>query len=329
MKNFIRIPRPKVYKKNYISNKTYCKYVIEPLSEGFSQTLGLALRRTLLYNMEGMCVAWIHIKGVKHEFQVIDGVVEDLTNLVLNFKKALVVSKTKKSIIITSKVSNYKGPLFLKDLVVSDEVYLVNPFCKILTLTKKLDFVITLKLQVGQGYIKQNNNTSGEFKIYRDIILIDCLYNPILLVKYKTLPYASSTGGEARLESLILELWTDGRINADKALKNSSELVKWHFNVFNSMSKESLGIQSKKSNLVSEKSTLKKIFNISVNEIELSVRSTNCLNNANITTVGELCSKTEVEMLKYKNFGKKSLSEIRDRLKQFNLHLGINLNKKL
>jgi len=95
------------------------------------------------------------------------------------------------------------------------------------------------------------------------------------------------------------------------------------------MSREGLGIQSKKSSFVSEKSTLKKVFNISVNEIELSVRSTNCLNNANITTVGELCSKTEGEMLKYKNFGKKSLNEIRDRLKQFNLHLGINLNKKL
>jgi len=133
-------------------------------------------------------------------------VVEDLTDLILNFKKALIISKTKKNIIITSRVSNYKGPLFLKDLVVSNEVYLVNPFCKILTLAKKLDFVITLKLQVGQGYIKQNSSTSSEFKVYRDIILIDCLYNPILLVKYKALPYHTNNVKSSDLESLVLEL---------------------------------------------------------------------------------------------------------------------------
>tara|TARA_R110002050_G_scaffold108657_2_gene219467 strand:+ start:283 stop:1284 length:1002 start_codon:yes stop_codon:yes gene_type:complete len=303
---------------------TYAKFIAEPFEAGYGHTIGNSLRRVLLSSIEGAAIASIKIEGVNHEFQSIEGVVEDVTDIVLNLKKILIVSTKRESVLLSIKV-NREGPVTAADIQADSNITIVNPDQVICTLDKARPFEAEVEIKTGRGYCPGVANKKEEQAI--GVIPIDSLFSPVRLVKYAV--ENTRVGQITDYDKLILEVWTDGRVNPDDALKQAASILKHHLDVFDRVSDEAFEFDSQQSEVSEEQNKLRKLLNMSVNEIELSVRAANCLNNANITTVGELAMKTEQEMLKYRNFGKKSLNEIKDKLEQLGLSLGMKFDERL
>jgi len=278
----------------------------------------------LLSSIEGAAISSIKIEGVNHEFQSIDGVVEDVTDIVLNLKKVLIVSHKRDTITLALKV-NKAGAVTAADIQPDANIQIVNPDQLICTLDSKQTFEAEIEIKTGRGYYPGEQNKKEEQAI--GVIPIDSLFSPVRLVKYAV--EATRVGQITDYDKLILEIWTDGRITPDDALKQSASIMKHHLDVFDRVSEEHYEFESQQSEVSEEQNKLRKLLNMSVNEIELSVRAANCLNNANITTVGELAMKTEQEMLKYRNFGKKSLNEIKEKLEALGLSLGMKFDERL
>jgi DNA-directed RNA polymerase subunit alpha len=303
---------------------TYAKFIAEPFEAGYGHTVGNSLRRVLLSSIEGSAISSIKIDGVQHEFQSIDGVVEDVSDIVLNLKKVLIVSQKRETITLQIKV-NKEGAVTAGDIQADANIQIVNPEQVICTLDKARPFHAEVEIKTGRGYYPGEQNKKDEQSI--GVIPIDSLFSPVRLVKYSV--EATRVGQITDYDKLILEVWTDGRVDPDSALKQSASILKHHLDVFDRVTDESYEFDSQQSEVSEEQNKLRKLLNMSVNEIELSVRAANCLNNANITTVGELAMKTEQEMLKYRNFGKKSLNEIKDKLEQLGLSLGMKFDERL
>ncbi|MBK9991546.1 MAG: DNA-directed RNA polymerase subunit alpha [Verrucomicrobia bacterium] len=306
------------------STSTYAKFVAEPFEAGYGHTIGNSLRRVLLSSIEGSAISSIKIEGVNHEFQSIEGVVEDVTDIVLNLKKILIVSQKREPITLSIKVSR-DGAVTAADIQADAAIQIVNPEQVICTLDKNRTFEAEIEIKTGRGYYPGEQNKKEEQSI--GVIPIDSLFSPVRLVKYAI--EATRVGQITDYDKLNLEVWTDGRITPDDALKQSASILKHHLDVFDRVSDESFEFESQQSEVSEEQNKLRKLLNMSVNEIELSVRAANCLNNANITTVGELAMKTEQEMLKYRNFGKKSLNEIKEKLEALGLSLGMKFDERL
>ncbi len=306
------------------STATYAKFIAEPFEAGYGHTVGNSLRRVLLSSIEGSAISSIKIEGVNHEFQSIDGVVEDVTDIVLNLKKVLIVSEKREPVKLHLKV-NKEGPVTAADIQPDASIKIVNPEQVICTLDRKQTFEAEIEIKTGRGYCPGENNKKEEQAI--GVIPIDSLFSPVRLVRYAV--ENTRVGQITDYDKLVLEVWTDGRITPDDALKQSASILKHHLDVFDRVSQEAYEFESVAAEVSEEQNKLRKLLNMSVNEIELSVRAANCLNNANITTVGELAMKTEQEMLKYRNFGKKSLNEIKAKLEQLGLSLGQKINEGL
>ncbi len=304
---------------------TYAKFIAEPFEAGYGHTIGNSLRRVLLSSLEGSAISSIKIEGVQHEFQSIDGVVEDVTDIVLNLKKILIVSQKREALTLSIKVKNREGAVTAADIQADASISIVNPDQVIATLEKGASFEAEVEIKTGRGYYPGEQNKKEEQAI--GVIPIDSLFSPVRLVKYAV--ENTRVGQITDYDKLILEIWTDGRINPDDALKQASSILKHHLDVFDRVSDESFEFENQQSEVSEEQNKLRKLLNMSVNEIELSVRAANCLNNANITTVGELAMKTEQEMLKYRNFGKKSLNEIKDKLEALGLSLGMKFDERV
>jgi len=303
---------------------TYGKFIAEPFEAGYGHTVGNSLRRVLLSSIEGAAIASIKIDGVNHEFQSIDGIVEDVTDVVLNLKKVLLVSTKREPIVLQVRASK-AGAVTAADIQADANITVVNPDQVICTLDSKRAFEAEIEIKTGRGYCPGVENKKEEQAI--GVIPIDSLFSPVRLVKYSV--ENTRVGQITDYDKLILEIWTDGRITPDDALKQSASILKHHLDVFDRVSEESFEFESQQSEVSEEQNKLRKLLNMSVNEIELSVRAANCLNNANITTVGELAMKTEQEMLKYRNFGKKSLNEIKEKLEALGLSLGMKFDERL
>jgi DNA-directed RNA polymerase subunit alpha len=303
---------------------TYAKFIAEPFEAGYGHTVGNSLRRVLLSSIEGAAISSIKIDGVNHEFQSIDGVVEDVTEIVLNLKKVLIVSHKRETISLTVKATK-AGAVTAGDIQSDANIQVVNPDQVICTLDSKRSFEAEIEIKTGRGYCPGEQNKKEEQPI--GVIPIDSLFSPIRLVKYAV--ENTRVGQITDYDKLILEIWTDGRITPDDALKQSASILNHHLDVFDRVSEEAYEFESQQSEVSEEQNKLRKLLNMSVNEIELSVRAANCLNNANITTVGELAMKTEQEMLKYRNFGKKSLNEIKEKLEALGLSLGMKFDERL
>jgi len=303
---------------------TYAKFIAEPFEAGYGHTVGNSLRRVLLSSIEGAAISSIKIDGVNHEFQSIDGVVEDVTEIVLNLKKVLIVSHKRETISLAIKV-NKIGAVTAGDIQADANIQIVNPDQVICTLDTKRGFEAEIEIKTGRGYCPGEQNKKEEQPI--GVIPIDSLFSPVRLVKYAV--ENTRVGQITDYDKLILEVWTDGRITPDDALKQAASILNHHLDVFDRVSEESYEFESQQSEVSEEQNKLRKLLNMSVNEIELSVRAANCLNNANITTVGELAMKTEQEMLKYRNFGKKSLNEIKEKLEALGLSLGMKFDERL
>ena len=305
-------------------SQNYAKFIAEPFETGYGHTIGNSLRRVLLGSIEGAAISSIKIDGVDHEFQSIDGVVEDVTDIVLNLKKILIKSQKRDIIKLLIDVEK-EGAVTAADIQEDANIEIINPDQVICTLDKKKRFLAELEIKVGRGYCQGEENKSPEQPI--GVIAIDSLFSPVRLVKYSI--ENTRVGQMTDFDRLILEVWTDGRITAEESLRLSAAILKHHLDVFDQMSDVPVEFESEQAEVSEEQNKLRKLLNMSVNEIELSVRAANCLNNANITTVGELAMKSEQEMLKYRNFGKKSLNEIKAKLEQLGLSLGMKIDERL
>jgi len=306
------------------ATNTYAKFIAEPFEAGYGHTVGNSLRRVLLSSIEGSAISSIKIDGVNHEFQSIDGVVEDVTDIVLNLKKILIVSEKREPMKLLLKV-NKEGAVTAADIQLDAGVKIINPDQVICTLDTKRAFEAEIEIKTGRGYCPGEENKKEDQAI--GVIPIDSLFSPVRLVRYAV--ENTRVGQITDYDKLVLEVWTDGRITPDDALKQSASILKHHLDVFDRVSQESYEFESQAAEVSEEQNKLRKLLNMSVNEIELSVRAANCLNNANITTVGELAMKTEQEMLKYRNFGKKSLNEIKEKLEALGLSLGMKFDERL
>jgi DNA-directed RNA polymerase subunit alpha len=306
------------------STATYAKFIAEPFEAGYGHTIGNSLRRVLLSSIEGSAISSIKIDGVNHEFQSVDGVVEDVTDIVLNLKKILIVSEKREPVKLLIKVAR-EGAVTAADIQADANIKIVNPEQLICTLDTKRTFEAEIEIKTGRGYCPGENNKKEDQAI--GVIPIDSLFSPVRLVRYAV--ENTRVGQITDYDKLVLEVWTDGRITPDDALKQSASILKHHLDVFDRVSQEAYEFESQAAEVSEEQNKLRKLLNMSVNEIELSVRAANCLNNANITTVGELAMKTEQEMLKYRNFGKKSLNEIKEKLEALGLSLGMKFDERL
>src|ERR1051325_3198313 len=303
---------------------TYAKFVADPFETGYGHTVGNSLRRVLLSSLEGAAITSIKVDGAMHEFATIDGVVEDVTEIVLNLKKIKFKAHTRDEQILLLSV-NKEGPVTAADIQLNQNVELVNPDQHICTLDKKKKFEMELTVKIGRGFLSGDENKKPGQAI--GVIAIDSLFSPVTRVRYGV--EAARVGQRTDYDRLVLELWTDGRISPDDALTQASAILQHHLDVFVGYDKNAVEFEETVDKVDEEKSKLKKLLNMSVNEIELSVRAANCLNNANITTVGQLAMKTEQEMLKYRNFGKKSLNEIKEKLAALGLSLGMSFEADL
>ncbi len=306
---------------------TYAKFIAEPFEAGYGHTVGNSLRRVLLSSLEGTAITTIKFDEslkASHEFAAIAGVVEDVTDIILNLKKVLLKSHTKEPRQILL-LANKEGDITAADIQADNTIEIVNPGQHICTLDKKMKFEAELTIEVARGFRPAEKNKKVDAPI--GFIAIDSIFSPVRRVRYAV--ENTRVGQRTDYDKLITEVWTDGRMTPDDALVQTSHILRHHLDVFCDFGRESVEFEVATEKISDENVRLRKLLNMSVNEIELSVRAANCLNNANITSVGLLAMKTEAEMLKYRNFGKKSLTEIKEKLSTLGLDLGIKFDPAL
>src|SRR5215211_5229923 len=320
-----RFEMPKSLVKDEASRtETYAKFVAEPFEAGYGHTVGNSLRRVLLSSLEGAAITSVKITGANHEFQTLPHVVEDVTDIVLNLKKVKFKANDHE-IRNLSLAVNKEGVVTAGDIQDSSQCEVLNKDQVICTLDKKHKFEAELEVKVGRGFATGDENKHPDQPI--GVIAIDSIFSPVTRVKYAV--ENTRVGQRTDYDKLILEVWTDGRLTPDDALLQASAILRHHLDVFVNFNEDVIEFDETPAGVSEENMKLKKLLNMSVNEIELSVRAANCLNNANITTVGQLAQKSEAEMLKYRNFGKKSLNEIKDKLQQLQLGLGMKFDPGL
>jgi len=324
----IRISRfemPKrVVKDEGTAASTYAKFVAEPFEIGYGRTIGNSLRRVLLSSIEGVAVTSVRIEGADHEFCSIPGVVEDVTDIILNIKKLLMKAYNRNPGTISLSVSR-QGEVTAADIKTDGSLEVLNPELHIATLSADGKLNMEMEVKTGRGFYPAEWNKEEDEEIGR--IPIDSVFSPVTRVNFGT--EHTRVGQRTDYDKLILEIWTDGRITPDDALTISAAIMRHHLDVFVSFDKDIVEFEETEKQVDAEREELRRKLNMSVNEIELSVRAANCLNNANLTTVGELAQKTEAEMLKYRNFGKKSLNEIKGKLAELGLALGMTFEPDL
>lgn len=327
----------KIKKEEGAQKKNHSRFVAEPFEKGFAHTLGNALRRILLTSMEAAGIISVRIEGVPHEFTAIDGIIEDMTQIVLNFKTALLrklateeqhVSREPQTITklldITSSMIDKQGGQYvvtLKDLMEDSDFDLVNPEHPLFTVTKPMVKKIDLKVGFGRGYVPSERHVLKEKNI--DEIVLDTAYSPVRLVNY----YVENTrvGQDTDFDRLIIDITTDGRITPEEALSFATQIGIFHFEVFEQLKKHAISFDSNEININTDLDSLLKKLALKIDEIELTVRSTHCLKAAEIETIGELVIMPESDLLKFRNFGKKSLNEIKTKLEGMGLSLGMDL----
>src|SRR6202142_1792590 len=320
-----RFEMPKRLQKDDASaTATYAKFIADPFETGYGHTIGNSLRRVLLSSLEGAAITSLKVDGAMHEFATIEGVVEDGTDIVLNLKKVKFKAHTRDTQTLLLSV-NKEGEVTAADIQVNQNIELVNPGQIICTLDKKKKFEMELEVKIGRGFCPSDENKKPGQAI--GVVAIDSLFSPVTRVRYAI--EAARVGNRTDYDRLILEIWTDGRLSPDDALTQASAILQHHLDVFVGYDKNAIEFEEAADKQDEEKSKMKKLLNMSVNEIDQRARGPNCLNNANITTVGQLAMKTEQEMLKYRNFGKKSLNEIKDKLQALGLSLGMNFEAGL
>ena len=298
-------------------SQTYAKFVAEPLERGFGTTLGNSLRRVLLSSLQGAAITSVRIEGVEHEFTTVPEVTEDVTDIVLNLKEVLLRMHTNEQKTLRIEV---EGPKEVKagDIIADDQVEILNPGHHICTLSEGGKLRLEMTCRRGRGYVPAVNNKNPGDPI--GTIPIDALFSPIRKVNYQVTN--ARVGQVTDYDKLSLEVWTDGSVTPQDAVAYAAKIIKEQLTVFINFdeTEEPVIAETPK-----EEAKLNENLFRSVDELELSVRSANCLQQANIKTIGDLVQRTEAEMLKTKNFGRKSLKEIKEILAEMGLSLGMKL----
>ncbi len=314
----------RIVREDATATDTFARFTAEPFEVGYARTIGNSLRRVLLSSIEGFAITAVKIDGASHEFCSLPGISEDVTDIILNLKRVLFKSFTRNPRWLSLRK---KGPCVVTagDFMLDNSIEVLNPGQVIATCDVDGVLEMSALVGVGRGFCPAEGNKDPSFEI--GIIPIDSIFSPVTRVNYDV--ENTRVGQRTDYEKLVLDVWTDGRVSPDEALKTASAILRHHLDVFVDYSEEVLEFEQSERKEDEARSELKRILNMSVNEIELSVRAANCLNNANITTVGELAMKTEADMLKYRNFGKKSLNEIKDKLTELGLYLGYKFDVSL
>ena len=311
---------PKWEKDEDVSTQTYGRFLVEPLERGFGTTIGNSLRRVLLSSLEGDAITSVRVEGVQHEFAAIPGVVEDVAEVILNLKSIrlkLYGTKEAKKVQITA---SGKKTLSAADVATDEEIEILNPEQHILTLNQGAELVMDIEIGRGRGYVPAEQNKRDNEPI--GTIFLDSVFSPTEKVNF--IVENARVGQTTDYDRLILEIWTNGSILPEDALASAAKILIRHFNIFvKAEADEDLARAAR----TEEAEEIRKYLDKTVNELELSVRAANCLRAANINSIAELVQKTEAEMLKYRNFGKKSLEEIKAVLGTMNLHFGMNLEE--
>lgn len=301
---------------------TYGKFYAAPFERGYGVTLGNSLRRTLLSSIEGSAVTWIKIEGVDHEFSTIPGVLEDVPQIILNIKSLVLISHSKIPRSVYIKKSE-KGEIKASDITADETVEIVNPDMRLATLTQDKKFNLEMEVARGRGYVPSESNRKEGQPL--GVIPIDSMFNPVKQVNFTV--ENTRVGQRMDYEKLILEIWTNGGITPKDALLYASNILQRHLDIFvnyGQLPEE----EEEEVELTKEEIELFEKLKLPISELELSVRSSNCLREAGIKTIGELVTKTEDQLLSFKNFGKKSLSEIKELLIGIGLTLGMKVDQE-
>ncbi|EDM76412.1 DNA-directed RNA polymerase subunit alpha [Plesiocystis pacifica SIR-1] len=295
---------------------SYGKFTCEPLERGYGITIGNSLRRVLLSSLQGAAVTTVRIEGALHEFTSIPAVVEDVTDIILNIKALrLSMDDATPRTLLISKTG--EGPVTAADIQAPSGVHVLDPSQHIATLSKGGRLQMEMTCAMGRGYATADQNKTEGMPI--GVIPIDSLFSPIRKVNYRVTN--ARVGHRTDYDRLILQVWTDGSVKPDDALAYAAKIVKEQLSIFINHEE----IEETQAPSQSEQDKLNDVLWRSVDELELSVRSANCLQNANIHYIGDLVQRTEAEMLKTKNFGRKSLKEIKEILAQMGLSLGMKI----
>ena len=309
----VEIQKPRIECIENMGEESYGKYVVEPLERGYGTTIGNSLRRILLSSLPGTAVTTVKIAGVQHEFSTIPGVKEDVTQIVLNIKGiiAKLYSEGVKTVYIEA---SGEGVVTAGDIKADSDVEILNPEHHIATLGPDATLNMELTLSQGRGYVTADRNKNAQTVI--GVIPVDSVYTPVRKVNYTV--ENTRVGDATDYDKLTLEVWTNGTISARDAVSLGARILLDHFTLFTDLS-ETMG---SKSTVVEKAETQRdKVLELTIEELDLSVRSFNCLKRANINTVEDLISKTEDEMMKVRNLGRKSLEEVINKLAMMGLHL--------
>ncbi|MDD2994259.1 MAG: DNA-directed polymerase subunit alpha [Clostridiales bacterium] len=313
----IEIERPKIDTATLSADGRYGKFVVEPLERGFGTTLGNSLRRVLLSSLPGVAITSMKIDGVVHEFSTVEGVKEDVTEIVLNLKgvRAKLYSEGPKTVRIEA---SGECEVTAGSIQQDAEIEILNPDWHIATLDEGAKLVMELVFDKGRGYVPADRNKQNAEFAALSAIAVDSIYTPVLKVNYAV--ENTRVGQITDYDKLTIEVWTDGIINAKEAVSLAARIMTEHLNLFVNLSEEAMGAE-----IMVEKDDKgkEKVLEMTIEELDLSVRSFNCLKRAGINTVEDLISKSEDEMMKVRNLGRKSLEEVISKLES----LGFKLSK--
>jgi DNA-directed RNA polymerase subunit alpha len=303
-------------------SETYGRFIAEPFERGFGATVGNSLRRVLLSSLEGSAVTQIKVRGAQHEFSTIEGVREDLTELVLNVKSLVVKNHSESTRVITVERSK-AGPITGADIETDADVEIVNKDHVLATLTTDIPFMMEMVVENGRGYVPATEHSSGDHEI--GIIPIDAVYSPVVRVRYEI--EETRVGQKTNYDRLAMEVWTDGSIGPEMAMVEAAKILRKHLNPF--VQYAELGRQihaASRGGPGSMEAQLDAKLNMPIQDLKLSVRASNCLEAGEIRTVRDLVQRTEDQLLEFRNFGETTLTEVREKLSVLGLHLGMRVS---
>ena len=302
---------------------TYGKFTVEPFERGYGRTIGNSLRRILLSSLEGSAVTTVRIKGASHEFTSIPGIVEDVTDIILNIKQLVVKTHTdeEKTIFIRTKK---KGAVTAANIETDPTVEVANPDLHIATLNENVEFEVEMTVRRGRGYVTAGENTP-DMDQEIGVIPVDSTFSPVLRVNYET--ENTRVGQRTNYDKLIMTIWTDDTVSPEMALVEASKIMRKHLNPF--VHYFEIGAEMQEEQVEEEEEDeidddLTEKLNMEISKFQLSVRANNCLESENTMTVGSLVMLTENQLLKFRNFGKTSLKEVKEKLTELGLSLGMD-----
>ena len=318
----------RVERDTMMSSDKYGRFFIEPFERGFGTTIGNSLRRILLSSLQGSAVTSIKIEGVDHEFSSINGVMEDVTDIVLNVK-SLVIRLNDEGPKTMNVSANKAGVITAADIISDPSIEVVNKDLVLATLTEKVKFEMEMVVENGRGYVPASERIADADRFDQEVgrIMLDTIYSPVTRVRYTT--ENTRVGQRTNYDKLILEIWTNGTITSEMALVEAAKILRKHVNPF--VQYFELGEETVAASQIAEEETkeeavdeeLAQKLSMPMQELELSVRANNCLESAKTETVGELVKMTEADLLKIRSFGKTSLREIKRKLADIGLSLGM------